>query len=699
MNPPVKPLNRRILVIDDNRAIHEDFRKILGSPDANTSALAKARRQFFGAPNEAAEDPGFEINSAYQGEEALALVRQALTEERPYAMAFVDVRMPPGLDGIETTKALWALDPELEVVICTAHSDYSWQQMIASMGTVDRLLILKKPFDPIEVLQLAHSLTKKWTLGRTLTAYLGNLAVMVGERTQQLATANSQLGEQASLLDKAQDAIVVRDPDDTVVFWNASAERLYGWTAEEVIGRNINQQLYLDDTAFRVARNTAYEKGDWIGELHQQTKDGKEIVVEGRWTLVRDDAGRPKSLLAINTDVTGKKKLEAQFLRGQRMESVGMLAGGIAHDLNNVLGPIMMALEILQARFPDAETKQILEILETSTQRGASMIKQVLQFARGAEGERMLVQLGHIVRELRNVATDTFPKTIQIQTTVAQGLALVSADPTQMHQVLLNLCVNARDAMTAGGTLSLGAENVTLDTTYASMVPNAKPGPYVCLQVSDTGTGMSPEVMARMFDPFFTTKAQGIGTGLGLSTTISLVNSHGGFIDVESKVGVGTTFKVYLPAVLDAEAAALVEAPPELPRGHGELIMIIDDEPAVRAITAGTLVEFGYRALTAANGAEACALFAEQHGKVAAVLTDLMMPIMDGPATIRALKRMHPGLPIIAASGTNSVRQVALAQEAGVTRFLNKPYRTEKLLIALRDSLAALPPPLVAATG
>jgi signal transduction histidine kinase/ActR/RegA family two-component response regulator len=430
-------------------------------------------------------------------------------------------------------------------------------------------------------------------------------------------------------------------------------------------------------------------KGDWVGELRQQTKSGRQVIVEGHWTLVRDEDGRPQSLFAINTDVTEKKELEAQFLRAQRMESIGVLAGGIAHDLNNVLGPIMMALEMLKSRFPDAESQQILEILETSADRGAGMVKQVLQFARGAAGERILVQPAHIIRDLRKVAQDTFPKGIDVRTDVSADVWVASADPTQLHQVLLNLCVNARDAMPNGGTLTMAADNVTFDATYAGMVADAKPGDYVRLCVRDTGTGMTPEIIARIFEPFFTTKDLTKGTGLGLSTTLGIVKSHDGFLDVESAPGKGTVFKVYLPAVREGAPAPECEAQRDLPHGDNELVLVVDDEAAHRFIMEDTLKRFGYRVLTAGDGAEACALFASRQEEIAAVLTDLAMPIMDGAATIRALRWMKPQLPVIAATAVSNPGRLALAQEAGAGTILTKPYRTETLLSALRDSLAA----------
>jgi len=280
MNRHSDPQPSRILVIDDNRAIHADFRKILGAPPTSDDGFEAAQAAFFGETTTKVESgPAFAIDSAFQGSEGVQMLRAALEEGRPYAMAFLDVRMPPGIDGIETADLLWKRDPDLQIAICTAYSDYSWHEAIAKLGHNDRLLILKKPFDSVEVRQIAHALTEKWALSRALGLRLANLEVNVAERTHELTVANAQLRQQAALLDKAQDAIVVRDLDDKIEYWNASAERLYGWTATEAVGRKANELLYIDDSPYREARSMLMEKGDWIGELRQQTKAGQEVRI------------------------------------------------------------------------------------------------------------------------------------------------------------------------------------------------------------------------------------------------------------------------------------------------------------------------------------------------------------------------------------------------------------------------------------
>ncbi|HYJ45755.1 MAG TPA: PAS domain S-box protein [Pyrinomonadaceae bacterium] len=500
--------------------------------------------------------------------------------------------------------------------------------------------------------------------------------------------AEERIRQQAALLDKAQDAILVRDLEGHILFWNQAAEEIYGWSKEEAIGRNAREFLYKGSPSqFEKAVETLLEKGEWAGEMHQLTKAGDEITVESRWTLVRDDAGEPYSVLVINTNITERKKIEAQFLRAQRMESIGTLAGGIAHDLNNVLSPILMSVDMLRLKLSDPESQQYLKMLQASAERGADMIKQVLSFARGVQGERIPMEPKYLIKDVVKILRDTLPKSINIRFNLPDRLWPVAADATQIHQVLMNLCVNARDAMPQGGHLTLRAENITLDENYARMHLEAKPGHYVMIAVMDTGVGIPAETLNKIFEPFFTTKEMGKGTGLGLSTAMSIVKSHGGFVNVYSELGKGTEFSLYLPAIEMGAAEQAQKRNSDLPLGSGELVLVVDDEEAIREITKGTLETFGYRVLTASDGTEAIALYAANRDEVRAVITDMMMPFMDGPATIRALQKLNPQVKIIAASGLAANEKAAEAANAGVKVFLPKPYTAEKLLTALYDIL------------
>lgn len=521
----------------------------------------------------------------------------------------------------------------------------------------------------------------------------GRLQCILRDITQR-KMAEDKIREQASLLDKARDAIIVCDPDEhRILYWNRSAERLYGWQAAEVLDHSQKELLNRDPAQFLAVMHAVMAQGEWAGEMQQHDKQGRLVIVESRWTLIKDPQGRPKSILSINTDITERKKLEQQFLRSQRMESIGTLAGGIAHDLNNVLAPIMMSIELLKLQEQNAQKHEILDTIECSASRGADLVKQVLSFARGVEGRQLAVQVAHLLKEVEKITNETFLKCIRVRCEIPSPLWVVQGDPTQIHQVLLNLCVNARDAMPHGGQLKLSAINMVMDGQCASMIAGAKPGRYLHIQVEDNGTGMPPEVMERIFEPFYTTKELGKGTGLGLSSVMAIVKSHHGFLRVESELGKGTKFHIYLPAHMSEQAEVEASVSHELPRGSGELILVVDDEAAVQQITKQTLETFGYRVLLAADGAEAVSLYSKHRSEVALVLTDMMMPVMDGPATIQVLMRMNPQICIVAASGMNAAGMEEKAASSGVKNFIPKPYTAETLLKSL-DSVLHVQRPL-----
>lgn len=499
-------------------------------------------------------------------------------------------------------------------------------------------------------------------------------------------TFQARIQEQAALLDEAQDAICVTDMTRRILYWNEGSERLYGWTASEVAGQSADSLLDLGETPLSAEMQTILRtKGRWEGELTQTTKDGRRVVVESRWTLVRDQEGEPKSILVIATDITEKKKAEAQFLRAQRIECVGVLAGGIAHDLNNILAPILMASELLQLRARD-EDRRMIEIVKSSAERGSEMVKQILSFARGVAGEPAVIQLKHLVKDVAKLIKATFPASLQIQTQVAGEPHPVKGNATQLHQVLMNLCVNARDAMPQGGVLRLQVENVQLEGKQTRKQSEPVFGPYVRVTVSDTGTGIPAELLDKIFEPFFTTKAEGKGTGLGLPTVQSIVKNHRGFIEVKSEPGRGTQFHIYLPATDVQEAPAATR--PAVPIGQGELILVVDDEAAVLEIAKLTLVNHNYQVLIAQDGTQGLGIYQRHRQDIKLVITDLMMPNMDGPALIQALRRIDPQVKVIGASGGSSRVPLTEAAPFDVATILEKPYSTQALLSTVAETLA-----------
>jgi PAS domain S-box-containing protein len=504
----------------------------------------------------------------------------------------------------------------------------------------------------------------------------------------RLQQAEQIIREQGALLDKASDAILVCDLTGRIIYWNKGAEKIYGWLAGEALGKNVLQLLFngiITPQAGIVFKGIT-ENDEWNGEVQKVAKDGRRVTVQARSNLIRDGQGRPKSLLIINTDITERKQLEEQFLRAQRLESLGVLVSGIAHDLNNALTPVLIGAGILRGENLSPEGAGILDTVESSAKRGAEMVRQVLAFARGGGSGRTVIRVDRLVKEMGKIITDTFPKNIECRIRVDTDCSPVSAAPTQLHQVLMNLCVNARDAMPNGGKLTLATKNIHLDTAGAAKIPGAKPGKYLCVSVTDTGVGISAEQAEKIFMPFFTTKTADKGTGLGLSTSLSIAKNHGGFIGVESEAGRGTEFKLFLPAVIGATDAEAAPKKSALPAGGGECIMIIDDEESMLALIRTTLENYHYRVLTAASGPEAVVLLAEKTADVSLVITDVEMPFMDGFATIKALRKIKPDIKIVIATGSKQEKSVD-GRGLKTDAFIYKPFTTEKLLTTVHEVL------------
>lgn len=511
------------------------------------------------------------------------------------------------------------------------------------------------------------------------------VSVDITERKQ----AQQTISEQAALLNVASDAIFVRNLKHQILFWNQAAENLYGWQNSEVLGKTAIE-LFCLDIAPQVEEllKIVLEQGKWEGELQHITKDGKKVIVLSRWTLVTDNTGQPKSILTVNTDITQKKQLEAQFYQVQRLESLGTLASGIAHDLNNILTPILAVAQLLPIKLShlDEKDQQLLKILEDSSIRGTELVKQITSIASGREGKRVPTQLNNLIKEVERIVSGTFPKLIEIRTNLAQGLWTVLVDETQIHQVLMNLCVNARDAMPQGGILSISTENFIVDQHYARMHLEASEGSYVVITVSDTGYGIPKEVLERIFEPFFTTKEQGKGTGLGLSTVLGIIKNHGGFVNAYSEVGEGSEFQVYLPAMENKVTQQEVNNFQML-KGNNELILVVDDEEFIREICKTSLEEHNYKVLTARDAVDAFSLYTIHKNEISIVLIDIQMPSIDGFNAIRVLQQINSSVKIIAMSGLASNRKLLEINDLNVEAFLLKPYTIETLLSTIQRVL------------
>ena len=488
-----------------------------------------------------------------------------------------------------------------------------------------------------------------------------------------------KISEQAALLDIATDAILVRDLKSQIIFWNQGAERMYGWQSQEVLARNTQDIFYNshDNKQEIASLKTVFNSGSWEGELYKKTKSGEEIIVQSRWTLMLDADSQPKSILTVDTDITEKKRLQQQYFRAQRLESIGILAGGIAHDINNILTPILGSAQLLKVRLSQDNNRvlQMLTIIENNAKQGAALVKQLLSFAKGVEGKYTILQVNDLIKDTIQFAKQTLSKSIKFSTHLSPKLFPVYGDKTQLHQVVMNLVVNAADAMPNGGYLSISAENLYIDEDIRQINCHAKVGNYIVITVRDTGTGMSPEIVERIFEPFFTTKDFGKGTGLGLSTVQGIIKSHKGFINVDSKLGKGSKFQVFLPS-LNQEISLLKSDDNKMYQGRGEVILLVDDEAQIIEVTKTILENYNYQIITAKNGKEAIDIYTQNQDKIKLVLMDIMMPEMDGNAAICKLKEINPQVKIIACSGRN----IEPDNEAQVAAILLKPYSNQELL-------------------
>ena len=556
------------------------------------------------------------------------------------------------------------------------------------------------------------------------TALAENQALQVRSRLladeikRERLISEQKIREQAALIDISTDGIIVQDFEHRIVFWSRGAEDLYGWKVEEVMGKTASNLFCQGSTTeFAAALKVTMEQGHWSGELSQVTKEGRAIIVESRWTLMRDTQENPQSILVVNTDITEKKHLEKQLLQAQRLESIGNLAGGVAHDLNNILTPIVGFTQLLPLKNPhlDESSLKIINLIKTNALRGADVVKQILQFSQGSKIQTKSLSLNNLLAEFLKLIREIFPKSIVIETEIAPDLWSVSGDATQLHQVIMNLCVNARDAMPDGGKLVITAANFNANQQDVTTNPQLEVGNYVMLTVTDTGIGIPENNIDRIFDPFFTNKPTGKGTGLGLSTAIGIIQKHQGAITVESEVGRGTQFKIYLPAnevavtsePETAETSLTGEQESKVLRhvrhkrlgfpqatrtckttepAWTSLILLVDDEAPILEVTKTNLETHNYRVLTASSGQEAIALYGKHGSEIAAVLMDLTMPEMDGLTAMRTLKTINPAVKLIATSGMATPETLtALVEKIGIKAFLPKPYTVKQLLSCLYE--------------
>ncbi len=702
------PRNDRILIIDDNPSIHEDIRKILADRKEQNRALDNNKALLFGDEIPEPEPSRFEIDSAFQGKEGLDKVQQAGADGRPYALAFVDVRMPPGWDGIETISRIWKAHPDLQVVICTAYSDYSWKEMIQQIGQSDNLVILKKPFENIEVMQLAHALTEKWLLNHQVKSRLCDLDQAVRQRTTELESANERLQQEIGERMQVEKALRLSEErfskafkaspipmairslrNETYADANQGFLKLTGFDRAELIGHTAQElSLWKDPDEYSAVMKQLHQQMSVCNfPCHLRTKSGqlRDILLS---VELFDLSGEPL-LLIIAQDITEQLILENQLRQAQKMEAVGQLAAGVAHDFNNILTVIQGYSSLLLASNPpESDDYKSIEPIAAAATRAAKLVRQLLAFSRKQFVNLKPTDVGDTLSSISDMLRRVFPENIVVTINIATILPRINADEGMLEQMLMNLAVNARDAMPDGGWLTISAEMVDVSPAVAAKNQEACPGQHLCLSVADTGCGMTPDILPHIFEPFFTTKPIGKGTGLGLAAVYGIVKQHEGWVDVQSQPGQGSIFQVFIPTcAAESKTDAIPEKREPLRRGN-ETILVVEDETAVRDFVVELLQTHGYQTIEAESGPQALERWTQHCGKIHLLLTDIMMPGgLTGREVGEQLLAQDPTLKVIYSSGYSP----GMADKAPTLlrgrNFLPKPYSADKLLNKLREFL------------
>jgi PAS domain S-box-containing protein len=695
-----------VLIIDDTRAIHDDFRKILAS--SQQSSLEADEAELFDLEVSSVRQAVFDLHSAYQGNEGLTMAQRAVDAGRCYSVAFVDVRMPPGWDGVETASRLWEADPDLQIVICSAYSDYSWQGIIQRLGHRDSLMILKKPFDPVEVLQLAHALTKKWLLTKQSKSRFAELQVQVDERTQELRTVNEMLQRDIAareLVEARLTHLLRQSPAIIYSFKTQGGGCMPTWVSENVIhlvGYSAPECSVSDwwpahvhpgdlDAVSRELTARAQEQDVTLTYRLRHKSGGYRWVRDQRRQVPNNDEANAE-VVGTWVDVTAQKDLEEQLRQALKMEAVGRLAGGVAHDFNNLLTVILGNTEMVLAGtgtiLPN-EAVESLKQVSAASLRAANLTRQLLAFSRKQILHTRPVNINEVIGDLTKMLHRIIGEDIELQCNFASALPLVQADIGMIEQVLVNFVVNARDAMPNGGKLIIHTDKCTL-AGRGPQNPEARAGDFVCLNVTDTGTGIAAEHMAHLFEPFFTTKEVGKGTGLGLATVHGIVKQHQGWIEVASQLGAGTTFQVYLPVFCGSASVDEKEPSEAAPRGGNENILVVEDDQAVRTLTRLMLEKCGYGVRVASSGREAAQLLSNSKDKFDLLLTDIVMPDgMTGIQLAELTRAQRPELKVVFMSGYagDSVAKRESSEGPLKHRFLQKPFQSQELSRTIRDCL------------
>jgi two-component system, cell cycle sensor histidine kinase and response regulator CckA len=696
-----QPHNHRVLIIDDNPSIHEDFRKILGPADAKLAEqLDATEASLFGDQAGASSAQNFRIDSAFQGQEGLEKVRAACAEGAPYAVAFVDVRMPPGWDGIETISRIWKEFPDLQIVICTAYSDYSWDEIAKSVGNTDKMLVLKKPFDNVEVLQMAHALSKKWQLTQMGRKQMEELDALVNQRTAELRAANARLTGEVAERAAAEEALrrseerfskafhsspvpmaIQRPEGKACLDANISFLELVGASREAVLAGSTT--FWADESTPTVlrqelaARHAVRNLAATIRTTYEETR---EVLVAAE----NLELGNAPYHLLILQDITDRVRLENELRQAQKMEAVGRLAAGVAHDFNNIL-TVILGNTSTQLRNPRLDKKLTCSLtqVQRAAERATALTRQLLAYSRKQIIQRRPLALNEVVEQTVAMLRRLIGEHIALDMQLAPDLPPIFADPSNVEQVIMNLALNARDAMPDGGKLTLATTRVEIDKASRARNPESQLGRYICLAVRDTGYGMDAATVGRIFEPFFTTKDPGHGTGMGLATVYGVLKQHGGWIEVDTAPGRGTTIRTFFPLSKEGFVAASAKSeslPTESTPINDTTILVVEDEEMLREFVSEALGTLGYHVLSAANGRDALNVWAEHRDEIDLLLTDVVMPeSISGRQLAHTLIQDKPNLKVIFTSGYSSELFGSEFEREKEHLFLAKPYLPDRL--------------------
>jgi PAS domain S-box-containing protein len=679
----LKP-NHRILIVDDNTSIHADFRNILCPDNSDEAAANEMEAVLFDEDKPAADQMSFELDSVYQGQEGLEMVKRALAENRPYALAFVDVRMPPGWDGIETIARIWEVDPELQIVVCTAYADYSWEEMRAKVGQPDSLLVLKKPFDNIEVQQVAHALTKKWLLNFQARLQMAELA----QANESLAMSEERFSK--AFHESPLPSGIQSFPDQRFVDVNQRLAQVTGYKREEMIGRTPVELFLWEKPEIADQWYEGLLRQELVRDQEAKIRNQAGALLEVLVSLSPIALAEQPHVLLLAQDVSERALLERQLRQAQKMEAIGQLAAGVAHDFNNILTVIQGHAGLMQQTLDsDSLQNKSVEEITSAAARAATLIRQLLMFSRKQVMQFRHLDLNDTLCNAIKMIERLVGEQVQIDFRPQSPIPAIHADSSMVEQIAMNLAVNARDAMPNGGRFSITTSLETIRRAPTPMDPERRDGDYVCLTISDTGIGMDTQVLSRIFEPFFTTKPVGKGTGLGLSTVFGIVRQHQGWLEVESKPNQGTTFRICFPASRQAAQKMELVVDTALRSGR-ETILVAEDEDALREMVVQVLKIQGYTVLEAASGRHALEVWEQANRPVDLLLTDMVMPggIM-GSELAERLSGQSPRLKVIYTSGYSPGMAGKDASLLEGRNFLSKPYSIGKLAQFVRECLDA----------